>query len=262
MTDKNHISAKAAACPFVRESNRELVEFTALVLLGTAVPLFLRRPQILVGSVVNFTLASAALTFSDWRKIVPLILLPSLYAAVSGFLFGPATVFIFYLLPFIWAGNAVYVLTIKKGSKINRVSAWGALPVASALKAAIILFPALALISLGIIPAVLAAAMGWIQFLTALVGGVLAFALIGYFRLKKVLWLVLTISALSVTLFAGTAHAYIDPGTGSYLLQILVAALLGGLFAVKIFWGNIKGFFKRLFSRKSEGRSQVGSPDG
>ena len=38
----------------------------------------------------------------------------------------------------------------------------------------------------------------------------------------------------------GTAHAYLDPGTGSYLLQLLVGGFLGGLYAVKIFWGRIK----------------------
>ena len=32
------------------------------------------------------------------------------------------------------------------------------------------------------------------------------------------------------------AYAYLDPGSGSYLLQIGLAALLGTLFAVKLFW--------------------------
>lgn len=36
---------------------------------------------------------------------------------------------------------------------------------------------------------------------------------------------------------------YLDPGTGSMLIQILLAALLGAGVAVKIFWRNIKAFF-------------------
>lgn len=48
------------------------------------------------------------------------------------------------------------------------------------------------------------------------------------------------------------AHAYLDPGTGSYFLQILLAALLGAAFAVKSFWRNIKSFITSLFTRRGE----------
>ena len=43
-------------------------------------------------------------------------------------------------------------------------------------------------------------------------------------------------------------YAYLDPGTGSYLIQVVIAALLGGLYAVKLFWKNIKTFIKNIFS--------------
>ena len=43
--------------------------------------------------------------------------------------------------------------------------------------------------------------------------------------------------------------AYLDPGTGSFLLQMLLATLLGGLFLVRAFWSRIKDFFGRLFSK-------------
>jgi len=43
--------------------------------------------------------------------------------------------------------------------------------------------------------------------------------------------------------------AYLDPGTGSFLLQLLLATSLGALFVIKTFWKRIKGFFTRLFSR-------------
>ena len=39
--------------------------------------------------------------------------------------------------------------------------------------------------------------------------------------------------------------AYLDPGSGSYLLQLLIAGILGGLFIVKMQWGRIKGWFVR-----------------
>jgi hypothetical protein len=41
------------------------------------------------------------------------------------------------------------------------------------------------------------------------------------------------------------AHAYLDPGTGSYILQILIASLVGALFMLKVFWGRIIGFFSK-----------------
>ena len=44
------------------------------------------------------------------------------------------------------------------------------------------------------------------------------------------------------------AFGYIDPGTGSYLLQIIAAGFLAGLYTVKVYWGNIVAFFKRFFS--------------
>ena len=41
------------------------------------------------------------------------------------------------------------------------------------------------------------------------------------------------------------AHAYLDPGTGSYILQVLVAVFIGGFYALKVYWGRIKAFFSK-----------------
>jgi hypothetical protein len=42
-----------------------------------------------------------------------------------------------------------------------------------------------------------------------------------------------------------TSYAYIDPGTGSYVFQLLIAGILSALVSIKIFWRNIKKFFAR-----------------
>jgi hypothetical protein len=42
--------------------------------------------------------------------------------------------------------------------------------------------------------------------------------------------------------------AYLDPGTGSFLLQIGAGAVFGGLLFLKRFWRQVKG----LFHRKAE----------
>ncbi len=43
--------------------------------------------------------------------------------------------------------------------------------------------------------------------------------------------------------------AYLDPGSGSFLLQLLLAGILGGAFIVRSQWTRIKGFFRRVFNR-------------
>ena len=63
--------------------------------------------------------------------------------------------------------------------------------------------------------------------------------------------------ALIVSLFFGIvliqeAQAYLDPGTGSFILQMLVAGFLGLLLTIKTFWYNIKDFFAKIFGKKSE----------
>ena len=44
---------------------------------------------------------------------------------------------------------------------------------------------------------------------------------------------------------------YIDPGSGSYLVQMIIAAILGGMFYIKTIWKKI-----RLFFTKNKGVSE------
>ncbi len=39
--------------------------------------------------------------------------------------------------------------------------------------------------------------------------------------------------------------AYLDPGSGSFIIQMLLAGLLGIAVAVRIYWKKIIAFFKR-----------------
>lgn len=48
---------------------------------------------------------------------------------------------------------------------------------------------------------------------------------------------------------------YLDPGSGSYLLQLLIAGLVGSAFMVRTFWSRIKAFFTRN-PDEGEGSSQ------
>lgn len=68
---------------------------------------------------------------------------------------------------------------------------------------------------------------------------------------KVVVVLLLATSALSLT--TRDAHAYVDPGTGSFLFQMATAGVLGSIFAIKVFWKNIRDTFARLFGRQRKG---------
>lgn len=48
---------------------------------------------------------------------------------------------------------------------------------------------------------------------------------------------------------------YLDPGTGSFLLQIVVGAVIGSIVLVKGFWKRLCGFMVRLFSKRHARRS-------
>ena len=39
--------------------------------------------------------------------------------------------------------------------------------------------------------------------------------------------------------------SYLDPGTGSFIIQLLIGGLLSSVFLVKIFWKRIMGVFRQ-----------------
>ena len=41
------------------------------------------------------------------------------------------------------------------------------------------------------------------------------------------------------------AHAYLDPGSGSMLLQLLLGGVTGVVVIFKLYWQRVKGFFNR-----------------
>ena len=46
-------------------------------------------------------------------------------------------------------------------------------------------------------------------------------------------------------LMSPSAHAYLDPGSGSMMLQLLLAGLAGMALGAKMFWRRILAFFRR-----------------
>ena len=65
------------------------------------------------------------------------------------------------------------------------------------------------------------------------------------------------IPALLVMLFVGVGlsgqvFAYVDLGTGSYMLQMLVAGLFGIVFSAKSLWARVRATFSRGDEHKSK----------
>ena len=56
----------------------------------------------------------------------------------------------------------------------------------------------------------------------------------------KIISIVLTSYFLS-----NTAYAYIDPGTGTIILQAIVGAIAAGIVTIKLYWYKLKAFFTK-----------------
>ena len=48
------------------------------------------------------------------------------------------------------------------------------------------------------------------------------------------------------------ADAYLDPATGNYVLQMIVAAVLGAAFTLRTFWTRMTASLKQLLSQKKD----------
>ncbi len=56
-------------------------------------------------------------------------------------------------------------------------------------------------------------------------------------------------TALASTAPLKTAHAYIDPGTGGMLLQLLLGGIAGGLVILKLYWHRLRESVERILGR-------------
>ena len=55
-----------------------------------------------------------------------------------------------------------------------------------------------------------------------------------------------------ILILPGTAWAYIDPGTGSYLFQLVIAGGLAALYTLRRYWQNVKTMLAGVLGRKRE----------
>lgn len=57
---------------------------------------------------------------------------------------------------------------------------------------------------------------------------------------------------LAVLLIAAPAQAYIDPGAGSLVLQLIIGGVASAFVAIKLFWRRIRGTASHAESESSD----------
>lgn len=149
-------------------------------------PLFMGHPQIVVGITVNALLIMSALNLPKY-KLLPIIVLPSLGALSRGVLFGPFTIYLIYMIPFIWLGNFILVYLFKNLYLHKKKNYFFTLLVSSGAKALFLFSIAFLLFKFGILPVVFLTAMGVMQFVTAFSAGFFAW---GISKVQKKVFLI------------------------------------------------------------------------
>lgn len=59
---------------------------------------------------------------------------------------------------------------------------------------------------------------------------------------------------LLVSHLQGSVQAYLDPGTGSIALQLLIAGIVGALATVRLYWDRLRTFVRRTTEREGASR--------
>jgi hypothetical protein len=65
----------------------------------------------------------------------------------------------------------------------------------------------------------------------------------------------MSIVLLLLVMTERSAEAYIDPGTASYVFQVIAGAILGGVFLLRTYWNRVVTTVRSLVSRDAARRS-------
>ena len=167
----------------------ELIQTIIIALLAFLVPTFLAQlinSQLIIGSVVNTILAISALNLKGSTKILPIITMPSIATIFSGYVFKSASVYMVYMIPIIWLGNLVLVMSFKYIMLRLKKNYFLASTVGIISKVMIIFGFFLLLKAFNIFPEKLISnlqkAMSITQFITATIGCIIAF---GIYKTEK-----------------------------------------------------------------------------
>ena len=142
--------------------------------------------QLIVGSIVNTALIVSAINLKGWKKILFVVTMPSISTILSGYIFGPLSMPMIYMIPAIWLGNFALVYSYKFIMLAKNKNYFVTGIVGIIIKVAII-FGYFSILKLfGIFPekaiATLQKSMSVIQLATATIGMLISF---GIYKLEK-----------------------------------------------------------------------------
>ncbi|MEM2121928.1 MAG: hypothetical protein QXU20_04710 [Candidatus Woesearchaeota archaeon] len=152
----------------------DVISFFLISFSSFLIPFIIGHPQFVVGVVVNILLFEAAL-YLDFKKSIPTIIMPSLGALSRNILFGPFTIFLVYMIPFIWVGNFILVFLTKTLHFRMRINVLLSGILSSVFKASFLYISALFLFKLGFVPKLFLTTFGINQLITALTALIIVF---------------------------------------------------------------------------------------
>lgn len=174
----------------------EIVQTIIIAFLAFVVPTFLAQliniffgagsviannSQIIVGTVVNTILVISALNLKGWNKTFFVVTMPSISTIMSGYVFKTASIYMVWMIPAIWLGNFVLILSFKY-IMIKRNSSYFIAAIIGIIGKVAIIFGIFMLLKvLNIFPVKMISnlqkAMSLIQLITATLGSLFAFVI-------------------------------------------------------------------------------------
>ena len=61
---------------------------------------------------------------------------------------------------------------------------------------------------------------------------------------------------VTLIVFPTKAFAYLDPGTGSIILQAILGFIAAAIASISIYWAKFKSLISKLFDKKKENKKQ------
>lgn len=145
--------------------------FIVLSVFSFFTPILFKNSQIFIGIIINMMLIRGSISLQK-NKLLALCIFPSLGVLASGIFFGNLTNFIIYLIPFIWTSNYILASVFKKNLNNNYFKA---LLISVIVKTLILFSATFILFQLNIIPKIFLSTMGYMQFITATIAGIIIF---------------------------------------------------------------------------------------
>lgn len=142
--------------------------------------------QIIIGTIVNIALVTAAINLKGWKKIIGVVTMPSIATILGGYVFGTASVYMVYMIPAIWLGNFALIYAYKL-IMLNKNKNYFFAGVIGVIVKVAIIYASFNLLNLfGIFPEKLVqnlqTAIGMTQLITATLGVLITFVI---YKLEK-----------------------------------------------------------------------------